>query len=63
MKKIFLKILNVNWLKIYRRLGRPYWILNCSEKQEHFLMTAGGTFLASLLTLCAAVLEKKSKMS
>jgi hypothetical protein len=26
-------------------------------------MTAGGTFLASLLTLCAAVLEKKSKIS
>jgi len=38
-----------------KRLGWPCWISNCSEKQQHFLKTPGGTFLASLLKLSHSI--------
>ena len=44
-----------------QRSERSCWILNCSEKQQHFLGTCRGKFLANLQTSLAVVLEKISK--
>jgi hypothetical protein len=38
----------------------PCWILNHSKKQQHFLRTSRGTFLAHLLTSHAVVLETQT---
>ena len=47
-----------------QRPGQLSWILNISKKnKQNFFKTSRGTFLASLLTSHAVVLEKKSKIS